>query len=186
MKEQTNTTEKTVKFIRPELFRVGAIFGVIASLLCISYTLLLYGLDLNAFGKWKYIYFPIYGLTFAGAMSYFRIKLNNGRMQGPQGVIIGMTLNLIASTIYGILLQVILSTEKMGREIIERHATELKMMMVEGKTQIIETLGETEYNAQIEKLGQLSADTLAVDQAIGMLMFGVFATFLFMLITKQK
>ncbi|OHX66982.1 DUF4199 domain-containing protein [Flammeovirga pacifica] len=186
MKEQTQTADKTVKFIRPELFQVGAIFGVIAALTCFAYTMSLYGLGLHAFGKWKYLYFPIYGIFFAGSMTYFRLKVNQGRMLAPHGILIGMTLNLVASTLYGIFLQLILSTKDIGQSMLDRHATELKLMMMQGKEQIIESIGEAEFNSQIEKLNHISADIMAVDQAIGMLMFGVFASFLFMLITKRK
>ncbi|WP_281615395.1 DUF4199 family protein [Flammeovirga sp. SubArs3] len=185
MEEQTNKIQP-LKFIRPDLFQVGAVFGAIAAIVCFLYIILLYTLDVNSFGRWKNVYFPIYGLFFAGGMTYFRLKRNNGRLLAPQGILIGVTLNIVASTLYGILLQLILSTKGIGATMLQRHSADLKRLLIEGREMIVESIGEAEYLKQIEGVEQLTPDVLAVDQAFGMLFLGFFLTFLFMLIIKKK
>lgn len=184
MKEQTQTS--TVKFLRPDLFKVGAIAGVLAALVCAGYVLLLHTLDLNSFGRWKNINFPLYGLFFAGAMTYFRLKLNNGQMKGPQGILIGITLNTVATLLYGLFLYIILSTKSVGQAIIERHKADLKILLIEGKDVIIDSLGEEGYLKNVKGVEELSPWVLSIDQAIGMLFLGIFLTFLFMLIIKKR
>ncbi|MBB6462920.1 DUF4199 family protein [Flammeovirga kamogawensis] len=184
MTNQTNN--QPLKFLRPDLFKVGAIAGVMAAFVCAAYILLLHQIGENSFGRWKNVYFPLYGFFFAGAMSYFRLKLNNGRMQAPQGILIGITLNTVGSATYGFLLYIILSTKELGKAIITRHAADLKILMLEGKEIFIEQLGETEFNKQVAELDNLTPSILAIDQAIGMLFLGIFLTFLFMLIIKKK
>ncbi|MBD0399875.1 hypothetical protein [Flammeovirga sp. EKP202] len=184
MKEQSQSPK--LKFLRPDLFKVGAIAGAIAAFILIGYAMVLHGLNLNSFGRWKNINFPLYGLFFAGAMTYFRLKLNDGKMKGPQGILIGVTLNSVATTLYGFLLYVLLSTKGIGQAIIERHKADLKIILIEGKSVIIESLGEAGYEENVKGVEELSAGVLAVDQAIGLLFLGFFLTFLFMLIIKKK
>lgn len=184
MKEQTKSP--TLKFLRPDLFKVGAIAGLLAAFVCVGYALLLHALDLNSFGRFKNINFPLYGLFFAGAMAYFRLKKNNGQMKGPQGILIGITLNTVASLLYAGFLYIILSTKGIGQAIIERHKADLKIILIEGKSVIMESLGEAGYEENVKGVEELSAGVLAVDQAIGMLFLGIFLTFLFMLIIKKR
>ncbi|NLR93116.1 hypothetical protein [Flammeovirga agarivorans] len=186
MEEQTNKIQP-LKFIRPDLFKIGVIFGVISSITLSLLVILFYYLDLSVFAKWKDTFFPpVYGFMFAASMAYFRFRVNQGRILIPQGLLIGLTLNITASTAYCFILNIILSTKVMGKAIINRHIESLTLILTEGKEQIAESLTEPEYIKQVEMLKDLSASNLAFDQAGRLFLWGLFLTFVFMLIIKKK
>ncbi|NME67639.1 DUF4199 family protein [Flammeovirga aprica] len=186
MREQEQAQSPSLKFLRPDVFQVGAIAGVIAAITIFGYSFLLYSIGENAFGRYKFLLFPIYGFFFAGAMTYFRLKKNNGKMAGHHGLLIGLTLNIVCYALYTTLIYLLLSTKEIGKAMLERHRIDLIDLMVRGKDNIVEGFGEEMYNQNLNDLKEgLEPFAVALDQYI-ILLIGILLTFLFMLIIKQK
>lgn len=174
------------------LFKTGIIGGIGAAIFCFLYIFLLYQLGLNPFGRYKYLYFGFYGIFFAGTMWYFRDKQNGYRLKGIEGILIGFTLNSVSSLIYSLLVFILLKFIDSSRSILSIYKKEAIAMIDNTKEMMKERLSEDEFNEQFEAFQQqydalkdLSINDLVLDQGIGMLVTGVFLTFLFMLFLKR-
>ena len=189
--------------MRADLYKNSIIFGLAAAAACFSYICLLWQLDFNPFGRHKYLYSGIYAIFFVWGMRRFRVKHNNDQLSSVQGLSTGLLLNLVATVTYGLLLLLLMST--VGSGLIERHRAALDGLQLANidymKGQMEESL-KLEDKEAYENLGEqlttmeamyqnflnseLSAADLALDQASGLFMLGIFLTFLFMLILRSK
>jgi len=185
------------------LAKNATLIGVAAAFACFLYICLLWALGVHAFGQYKFALFGIYAVFFVWAMRRFRVRLNHDRMTSVQGLSTGLLLNLVATLVYGLLLLGLLSTA--GSGLIAQHEEALKQVQLrniaymKGQMEEAKRLEDQEaYDNLAEQLqsmeaiyenfvnSELSAFDLALDQASGLFMLGIFLTFLFMLILRSK
>ena len=69
--------------------KISLIGGFLASTICLSYFILLDILSQNPFGKYKYLYIGIYGLSFVGTFKTFRDKYNNSILNPQEAILLG-------------------------------------------------------------------------------------------------
>ncbi|MEH0158075.1 DUF4199 domain-containing protein [Limibacter armeniacum] len=176
-----------------QLFTTGIVAGILAAIACFLYILVLHGLDLNPFGRYKYMYLGLYGVFFAGGMWYYRDRQNNYKLRAQGGIVLGFTLNIVASVVYMALLYGLMQYVDSNHGIISIYKQEAITVINDVKQMMQESLTPEKFKEQFEAFEQqykavqnITPSELALDQSMGMFMAGTFLTFLFMLIMKKS
>ncbi|PWJ34156.1 DUF4199 domain-containing protein [Sediminitomix flava] len=178
-----------------KLFGAALTTGLAIGLSCFLYVIILHLFGKHAFGQLKYLYWGIYGGLLGGGMWYFKDKLNNYVLRAQHGLLFGFITASVSSTVFGLALFTLLSFSSLGEDMRQVHITKLEELMEGMKpnlmkneenedSNIIRWQNEEEYQAELAIVKDLSPKDLTIDQAGGMMMFGLFASFLFMLIFK--
>jgi gas vesicle protein len=174
-----------------KMLMTAVIGGVIGALIISTYFMLLHFAGQNPFGRFKYLYFGFYALSFAGAMWFFREKQNNSVMRGHEGILIGLVHNIAGAVTFALLFGLLLQTSE-GEKIRTRHVeqslklmTDTKQYLEQSNERVEEYTGER-YVQMYKSVAAMSSADFVIDQMIGLLMTGFFLTFLFMLILKKQ
>jgi hypothetical protein len=165
------------------LYQTALLSGLLAAFICLGYSLVLYSIEQNPFGRFKYLYIGFYGACFAMAMFYYRDRQNNGRMRAQEGILLGFIINATAAVVYGSLLLLVM--ESIPNNILQLYHNESIAILEASKEILTEQLGEGVYEETYQNVLKTTTRDLALDQAIGVSMTGFFLTFLFMLIFKN-
>ncbi len=173
--------------MKQNLLRVAATAGLLAALTCTVYLLGLHQFDLNPLAQYKYLmYTGIYALFFIGAMKYYRDSVNGLQLRGQEGIFLGIVLNAVAAPLTASSVYLYLQHTAKGGELLARHHADLLRLLESARENMQETMGEETYQTVMQEILNMRASDLAGDLAIGMMMAGLFHTFLFMLIFKTR
>lgn len=144
--------------------KVAAIGGVSAGLAALLYTITLYLLDENPFGRFKYMIAGVYAIFFIGSMWWFRDKMNGYRMGVRQGVMIGILLNAFASMIFICSIYLLMKFTGMGEGIIEIHQAQTMEMLDKAREFAPEKMTEKLYGETKTTILAWDAFDVAADQ----------------------
>ena len=185
------------------ILKIALLFGIAAGVACFLYLIMLYAFGANPFGRYKYIYLGLYAAFFGGALWFYRYKQKKETLSTGRAIGIGLLLNSFACLLYGFLLYVWMLMPSYG--VIQRHQGDLeelqrnniafiekqmeasqKMEDLEAYENLAEQKKDIETTLESLKEKPLTAGVLAVDQTMGLLIAGVFLTFLTSLIFKSR
>lgn len=167
------------------ILKTAVAVGALAAIACFIYLVLLSTFDQNPFGKHKYMAIGIYGMFFALAMWWYRDKLNNYELRGRQALILGLLMNVISTAIYVSLIYSYLSYSSGGEKAIAKYKSESIELLGKMK-EAREDLSPEEYQSTLTNIQNFNAPSLAIQQVSFYHGFGVFLTFVFMLIFKHN
>lgn len=167
--------------------------GLAAAVLVFLFSLSLAMLDTNPFGPRKFLYIALYALPFIGGMLFFRNRQNNYRMKPQQGLVIGLGLSAVGSVVYGAMMYVFLSATELGQQALEWHREDSialfertnKELMERDPDQFEKIMEGNDVEDIYKSLQNFSAQDIAIDAGSGLILWGFFHTFLFMLIFKN-
>lgn len=167
------------------LIRIAVLTGLIAAIGVFAYIVLLHTLELNPFGRYKYPYIGLYGVFFVVGLYIFRQRHNRGYLRPQQGLLFGIVLNAVATLVYGAILLAFLQSD-WGATAVLRYQTELVALLEQGRAALAQEIGKTSFEQSLAGVKAMTVRDLAIDQAFGLTLTGVFLTFLFMLIFKNN
>lgn len=165
------------------ILKVAVSVGVSAAITCFIYLVLLNTLGENPFGKRKYMAIGIYGVFFAGAMWWYRDKLNKLILGFREGLILGLLMNVLSTAFYVALVYSYLSYTDGGKVAIDRFKSESEVLLSEMKSHR-DDLSEEDYQTTLQNIRNFNAPSLALQQINFYHGFGVFHAFLFVFIFK--
>jgi hypothetical protein len=169
------------------MIRTAVVAGLAAAVGCLLYLLTLAAFDLNAFGQYKYMFYTGgYALFFIGAFKIYRDRFNGYRLRGPEGILLGFLLNLVAALLVVSSTYMWLARTESGQAAVALHKKQLFGLLELARPKMLEDFGEEAYQTTAANLEQLTPQDIAVDLGIGLSMSGLFHTFLFMLIFKTR
>ena len=167
------------------LLKTAASVGLLAAIVCFLYLVILNAFGNNPFGQHKYMTIGIYGIFFALAMWWYRDKLNNYELRGRQGIILGLLMNVISTALYVSFIYLFLAYTDAGADAIKKYKEE-SLVLLENMKKDREDMTEDDYQTTLNNIENFNAPSLAVQQVSFYHGFGVFLTFLFLLIFKHK
>ncbi|MFT5617171.1 MAG: hypothetical protein ACI85I_000387 [Arenicella sp.] len=144
--------------------KVAAIGGVLGGFTALLYTITLYLLDENPFGKYKYMIAGVYAIFFIGSMWWFRDKMNNYRMGVRQGVMIGILLNAFASMMFISSIYLVMKLTETGEGILEIHQAQTMEMLDKAREFAPEKMTEKLYGQTKTTILAWDAFDVAADQ----------------------
>ncbi len=139
----------------------------------------------NPFGRYRYLYLPLYAISFIFTFKVFRDKYNQHKLRPQQGLLIGLLLTLVTSGIHSLMLGAYLQGSNQGESIVLKHKKASIDRLEKAAEQLQESIGKEEIEKVFSSLQKLSAQDIALDQGLSMLIWGIVLTFLFMLIFKN-
>lgn len=167
------------------IVRLPLMAAPLAALVCGLYPVVLYAAGENAFGQYKAMDTAIYGLFFMALMYLFREKFNEGRMDGQQGLGLGLLFNALTSLLYGLVLSAWMAAVP---GVLERYRDALIHLYSDQRDALVAAghVKAEDIDQYIHTAGQVSVGSVVLDQALWLLFKGFFLTFIFMLFFKNQ
>lgn len=170
-----------------KVLKTALVAGTLAALACTIYILSVQYFGGNPLAQPKYLmYTGLYALFFIAAMKYQRDNINQRRLLPQQGILLGIILNGTAALLSSSNLFLYLKHTQAGKSLLRLHQKDLFMLIEKSKENLVKSMGSSTYQELFEGIEHLRPSDLAGDLAIGLMMAGLFHTFLFMLIFKTK
>jgi len=167
--------------------RTGVITGLLATIACLSYIIVVQLLGANPLAQLKYLmYTGIYALFFIGIMKYQRDNVNQYSLGAQEGITLGITVNAVTALLTSASLYLYLQYTSLGEKLMAMHQKDLLTLFETTKEKTIETMGEDVYLQILDSVQNIKPSDLAGDLVFGLMVAGFFHTFLFMLIFKTK
>lgn len=167
--------------------KTGVVTGVLASIACMTYLIVVQLFGANPLAQLKFLmYTGVYALFFIGVMKYQRDHVNTYTLGAQEGIMLGIIVNATAAMLTGTTLYLYLEYTTLGNELFAMHQKDLMALLEAAKSHIIETMGEESFQTTLVNLQASKTTDYAGDLSIGLMVAGLFHTFLFMLIFKTK
>lgn len=156
-----------------------------ASFGCGLYFWLLAYLGHNPFGRWKYIYWGIYGIGFA--LFFYLLKKNTPQSKTGIQLLWGLLLNAFASLDLFALIYGYLMLFDKAQIILQRYIGEALSVLAHSQSSLLEhnMLDETNLSITKQNIAQMTHFALALDQGLGMLFIGIPLAFFFTLLYRH-
>ena len=162
--------------LKPYIY-VAAIWAIYVSTSILAYIIVLDFLDLNAFGRYKYMYMGIAAFVYILAYRAFRQKKKQ-KLRTQQGIVFGVFLNTFSSIIYIFILYIYMTLSFVRESnIYDKYVHELYLLLERDKEAYIKELGQEAYQNMLSSLEGINLLDIAFDQGIGMYILGFFLTF---------
>lgn len=150
--------------MRKSFFEVGLISGLLTAFACFLFLLLLYVLDLNPFGQYKFLYLPIYAGGIVGGLKFFMDYRNGGYLNGGRSIMMTLIINFSGAAIYAILIYTLLAY--IDTTVLDLHKKELTELLLRYKRDAGEQLDIKLFEAQFASIKTIRAADVAIDEWI--------------------
>lgn len=163
--------QTVLNFINKPLLKVPLVSGAITGVLCFLYFLGLYFLKITPLGNKKVLDYGIHIIMMATTCWYYRKYIGNGFLHLWEAITICYVVNSVAALftgwlIYGFITQI-------DPSVFSNYIIEMKQLLVNTKGQLVEKLGQAEYQTMIDNVGKIKQTDLISDEFVKKTVIGV-------------
>jgi len=144
------------------LLKIPLLAGLTTGVLCFIYFLGLHAVGLPALGNIRVLDYGIHIITMIATIWYYRKYIGHGRLHLWEGLTIGYVLNTTAALITGWLIYLFVTQVNPG--IFAEYITNSKMLLLDGKKQIIDQFGPETFAEQWNKVITMKPGVLLPDE----------------------
>jgi hypothetical protein len=149
-------------------------WGAAAALGAMAYIALLQALDLNPFGRYKYLVVALYAFFFAGALLTYRKRPDGSyRLRMREGIFLGFLLNVAATAGFCFLAYLFLAHTEAGAAGFARYKQELQALIDLAEQLRPGEIPAQELQATRDNVRNMAPEALAIDQFYFFHGFGV-------------
>ena len=147
-----------LKYFNKPLLKAPIIFGFITGLLAFAYFLGLYALGFTPLRNIRTPDFGIHIIIICYACWYFRKKYGMGWLHLWEGLTIGYVINMTAAFVTGWLIYFFVIF--INPQVFTDYLNDMQQLLVDRKTQLVEQIGEEEFQILIRKVKENQPATL--------------------------
>jgi hypothetical protein len=175
---------KFFEYFNKPLLRVPLQFGLLTGLLTFCYFLGLYALGITPLGNIRTPDFGIHVITICYACWYYRKHIGNGWLHLWEGLTIGYVINMTAAFITGWLIYFFVMYY--DPTVFTTYLEDMKALLSGKKAELVEQIGEAEFQNLLSKVGENTPSTLITDEISKKFMLGILPILLISLFFRRQ
>lgn len=154
--------KQILDFFNHPLLKWSMGFGLLAGLLCFTYFLGLYFLNITPLGNHKVLDFGIHIIAMAAAVWYYRRRVGNGLLHLWEALSICYVVNTVGAIITGWLIYFFI--EYIDPSVFTQYLDDMRRLIVSTKGQLVKELGKAKYESLLRGVDQIRPADLITDE----------------------
>lgn len=175
---------KFLEYFNKPLLKIPLQFGLLTGLLSFGYFLGLYALDISPLGNVRTPDFGIHIIMICYACWYYRKNVGEGWMHLWEGLTIGYVVNMTAAFITGWMIYFFVVYY--NPDVFNNYLTEMQQLLLGKKTELVEQIGEDEFQTLMSKVKENTPSTLITDEISKKFMLGIIPILLISLFFRRQ
>jgi len=171
-------------YFNKPLLKVPLVIGLITGLLAFGYFLGLYALGFTPLGNIRTPDFGIHIITICYACWHYRKKYGQGWLHLWEGLTMGYVINMTAAFITGWLIYFFVTY--INPQVFVDYTQEMVQLLMDGKDQLLENIGEEEFNKLINEVKANQPATLITDEISKKFFLGIIPILLISLFFRRQ
>lgn len=151
-----------LSYFNHPLLKFPILFGLVAGLLCFVYFLVLYWLGFVPLGNIRVPDFGFQIILMVAAVWYYRKYVGKGFLHLWEALTICYVVNTVGALLTAWLIYVFV--KYIDYEVFTLYLADMRQLLTSTKGQIVESLGQAEYLKMVNKLDEITPETLVGDE----------------------